>query len=360
MHLRETVNGRLLDRSIRHAMALHRYGNHLTHEVVGFLNSEVFPDLLGRLQSRLERIRLRGFDSGVLTTKRYAALLDDVAAIVDDGSATLRTKLVDAARELAKVEAGWQHNAIAATLPEAVLPRIGSGPDMRMVGTFLAQDLPHLGGPVRVVLNRIDADTVGRIRKAVGIGLAQGETTDDIVRRVRGTKANRYEDGALQTTRRHAETLTRTLVNHTSSQAREETFRSMPAVVKRVQWVSTLDTRTSDTCKALDGQTWPVGEGPRPPAHPNCRSTVVPVVASLREILGKTPKDVPEGTRASMNGQVSDRLTYGDWLAQQPREIQVEALGAARARLFAAGKIDVQDLTTDAGRRLTLEELQQR
>lgn len=353
--LGHTVNGRLIDRSVRHAIALQRYGSGLTRDVVGFLNAEVFPDLLARLQSRLERIRLRGYDSGVWTTGRFADLIQDVGSILDDGSAEARKRLVGAARVLAKTEADWQHRAIVGAVPEIVVPELGRGVDLRMVQQVVAQ--PIQGRVQREWWDALAASTQARLKTAIGVGLAQGETTDQLVARVRGTPKTGFEDGVLQVTRRQAESIVRTTVNHVSTQAREETFREMGNVVKGVQWVSTLDTRTTAVCQSRDGDVFEVGQGPRPPAHWGCRSTVVPVVRSLREILGKKAQDEPESTRASMDGQVAGRVTYGEWIEQQPAAIQNEALGVQRAKLLRAGKITVDDLVTRTGRPLTIDEL---
>lgn len=48
--------------------------------------------------------------------------------------------------------------------------------------------------------------------------------------------------------------------------------------VQQYQWVSTMDSRTSDICQNLHGRVFAIGQGPLPPAHINCRSTIVPVV----------------------------------------------------------------------------------
>jgi hypothetical protein len=109
-------------------------------------------------------------------------------------------------------------------------------------------------------------------------------------------------------------------------------------------------------CRSLDGKVFAVGKGPRPPAHWNCRSTTSPVLKSLKE-LGISTKDVPEGTRASMNGQVPKSVTYYQWLKSQPYETQVEALGRTRANLFRSGAIRGDQFEDDRGRPLTIEEL---
>ncbi|MDX5476491.1 MAG: minor capsid protein [Bacillaceae bacterium] len=48
--------------------------------------------------------------------------------------------------------------------------------------------------------------------------------------------------------------------------------------ITQVQWLATLDDVTSDICSELDGQIFDIDNKPDCPAHPNCRSTLVPVI----------------------------------------------------------------------------------
>lgn len=346
MPRKSTLNTRLQDRYIAQAVRLQRYVGGRQRETVRFLDRFVFPDVLGKLQSRLERIQSRGFDRGPHTTKRYRNLLVDTREVLREGLGKARKRLSGELRDLAKVEADASIRAMQAEAgPVGVTFR---GLDLRTVQAVAGQ--PVDGQPLAKWWRDIESGTMRRIEREIGTGLAQGETVDQMVTRVR--------QNAFPTTRRNAEALVRTAATHVSAQAREASFRENAATIKGVQWVSTLDLRTSDVCKSRDGQVWPVGEGPRPPAHPNCRSTVAPVLKSWRE-LGIDLGEAPEGTRASMDGQVPANLTYGDWLAEQPPERQDVALGPSRARLFRAGRITVADLTTSSGRPLTLDELRE-
>jgi SPP1 gp7 family putative phage head morphogenesis protein len=78
----------------------------------------------------------------------------------------------------------------------------------------------------------------------------------------------------------------RTLAAHVSSQVTDAIAARNPRDVLGVRWVSVLDSRASDICQGLAGQVFPAHDGPRPPAHFNCRSTVVPVFRS-REMTGE-------------------------------------------------------------------------
>ena len=143
-------------------------------------------------------------------------------------------------------------------------------------------------------------------------------------------------------------------MNHVTNQAREELFKDNDDIVEGVKWVATLDSRTSLTCASLDGKVFPIGKGIRPPAHPNCRSTVVAILKDWKS-LGL--KNLSEGQRASINGQVPASTTYGEWLKRQPISVQHEVLGVTRTKLFNEGKLEISRFTSDSLKPLNLDQL---
>jgi hypothetical protein len=104
---------------------------------------------------------------------------------------------------------------------------------------------------------------------------------------------------------------------------------------------------------------FPVDSGPRPPAHPNCRSTTTPVIKSWKE-LGINLTEAPPGTRASMDGQVPATLTYNDWLKKQPQAFQDEVLGPTKAKLYRKGDLSLDRFIDKSGNEYTLDELRRR
>lgn len=81
-----------------------------------------------------------------------------------------------------------------------------------------------------------------------------------------------------------AEMIARTESNRAENQGKLQAFKSSGKTYKK-KWVAAMDSRTSDLCKRLDGKKVGMNdnfkdskgefEGPCPPAHINCRSTVV-------------------------------------------------------------------------------------
>ena len=160
----------------------------------------------------------------------------------------------------------------------------------------------------------------------------------------------------MEASTRQAEAITRTAINQIATRAQVETFQANDDITDEYIYTATLDDRTSAICRALDGQRFKYGEGPLPPQHVNCRSAVRPVV-NWDKLGLKAP---PPGERAAAGGPVSAKLDYAGWLRQQTNAEQDEILGPARAALFQAGKVSLQDLVRSDGSTLTLEELRKK
>jgi len=174
------------------------------------------------------------------------------------------------------------------------------------------------------------------IMQLVNDSIVLGDTTPEISKKVSelmGVKQNRQ-----------IQSLTRTIINHSSSVARELTYDENSDILDGYEWVSTLDSRTSLVCAGRDGKVYTVKSGPLPPAHFSCRSTTIPVVKDAFTIVrlkGMRPQ-VGDTT-----GRTSANTTYGGWLKKQSKGFQDEALGPERASLFRSGKLKIEQFTDE-------------
>lgn len=153
---------------------------------------------------------------------------------------------------------------------------------------------------------------------------------------------------------REATALVRTAINQISVSAQLETYKQYDDVTDEYIYTATLDSRTTPICASLDGNQYKYGEGPVPPQHWNCRSTVVPVV-KWDELGLKEPK---EGERASADGPVKASTDYEGWIKKQPKSVQDEFFGSPkRADLFRSGEKTLGQLVASDGQFATLEQL---
>lgn len=352
-----TANEQLLDRAIMHAHYLERLKTGEVKKIVALLNNEVLPDLVDRVTSRLERLRTRGFDAEITRSAGYRDLLAGLRDILDAGMRRVNGTIAESLVDVGAAEADWQ----VRTIDRVVGPSIRfdfktpSASTLRSIVTSRPMNGQILGDWFK----ELGKTTQQRVTREINIGIASSESVDEIVRRLRGTRDARFTDGVLQITRNNAQAVVRTAVNHVSAHAREELYRDNADIVKSVRWVSTLDLRTTDLCKSLDGKTFAPGEGPRPPAHFGCRSTTVPVVKSLAE-LGINARELPAATRASMDGQVPQSETYATWLARQSAARQDAALGGpGRGALYRRGELSIDRFVDASGRALSLRALRE-
>lgn len=220
-----------------------------------------------------------------------------------------------------------------------------------------------------------------RLAASLRQGMLQDETVQQLIRRIRGTRAAQFKDGVAGVTRRNAEMLVRTAVNAVSQQARLETFRANSDVIRGVAVNVTLDTRTSPICISRSGGAWNLADGrplpesevqiqfPGPlPWHFNERSRFSTITRTYTDMLrqAKGPRAratlarLTQEERALLDAKPPRQETYDAWLRRQPRAKQIEALGRGKWELWQADQIRLRDLVDQTGRPLTVAELRAR
>lgn len=341
-----SVNETILDASTLHAVRLERYKNNIVRRMIAVLN-RTDVDLLAQLNNALEKLEGSEFN-----IKRIDNVLKSVRQLNAEAYATINTELASELKDLTEYEIKFQQDLFVKTIPVEIA--FESVVASQVYAASMAR--PFQGKLLREWLSGLEADKAIKIRDAVRIGVIEGQTINEIVRRIRGTRALGYTDGLMEINRRNAQALVRTAVAHTTNFARESVMKANEDILKGEQYVSVLDSRTTPLCQSLDGKIYPVGEGAIPPMHIGCRSTRVAIVKSWRE-LGLDVDEVPVSTRASMNGQVPADQTYGQWLKKQPIEIQNEVLGIERAKIYRANELPIDRFVNDAGEYYTLDQL---
>lgn len=342
------------DRNVRHLIGLQRLSTGVRDDIVAQIN-EMHSDLLLKLTDRVMKIKDRGQDLGSVSTERLNALFKDIESLQKTAYKAAGKELTSQLGDVAQYEMDFQSRVIEGSIPVEWSLTL---PSVSQLTAVVTSD-PFSGKIMKEWVADLTSSELGRVKQAVRMGLLEGETTEQIIRRIKGTRALQYKDGVLEVSRRHAETWVRTAMTHTTSRARELLYNENKDIVKGVKWISTLDSRTSPICQSRDGKVYPVDEGPRPPAHPNCRSATTPVLRSAND-AGISKKRLPEGTRASMGGQIPSDITYNKWLKNQPREVVEEALGKKRAALFIKGDLSVDKFIDRKGTKYTLKELEKR
>ena len=332
-----TTNEDMLDRQVAHSIGIIRYRNGVVRRVLRHLELAQ-RDLATELRQRLARIEERGFDLGARTTQRVAAMEAATSAILHEAYLAMGADLRSELRDAGLYEVDFQDRLLRGLVP-GYTPVLPPTDVIRRIVT----SAPVRGRLLRELLAQSERRAVARFNTQVRLGIIEGQTTPQILARAR--------DPGLRVSANGMATLTRTAVTNVMTQARETFYAEQSDLVAGIMWVSTLDRRTSDICKRLDGQVFEPQIGPRPPAHLNCRSTTSPVLDGQSEVAGD---------RATEFGPVPAKVTYREWLARQSVAVQNEALGVTRARLFRRGGLSIDKFVDSSGRTFTLDELRLR
>lgn len=174
-----------------------------------------------------------------------------------------------------------------------------------------------------------------RVEGAIRLGSAQGLTTQEVVRRIRGTRKGRYRDGIVHAMRREISLMARTSLQHVAATARVDLWGRNEDIIKEMEFLAVLDGRTSTICRSLSGQRFPVGKGPIPPLHIGCRSVLVPVLNDGLDFLDGAGRQFARGEDGVE--RVSPDLTYYEWLKTQGAAFQDSVLGPTRGKLLREG-----------------------
>lgn len=345
-----TANEILFDESVAHQIDLQGYSNGVTGRIIQLLN-RVDADLMQQIAVAIEQMPPNQFN-----IERLERLLVSVRALNGRTFADISAELETELKSLTAYEAGYQQQLLTSVLPSQVA--INAVNINQVYAAAMAR--PFQGKLLREWLDGVEAGRAASIRDAIRIGYVESQTTSEIVRRIRGTKALNYADGLLNTTRRGIESIVLTAVNHTANYANDALIEANSDVIKGYRYSATLDLGTTTICASRDGNVYPIGQ-PKPaiPAHIRCRSRYVGVLKSWRE-LGLDVDQITGQTRASLDGQVPRETTYNEWLKRQSIERQNEVLGVDKAKLFRDGGLSLDKFVSKQGHVYTLDELRKR
>ena len=349
----DTLNDNLLERAVRHQIYILKFGTGLANRIEAQLAHAV-PDVAALIARRMTAISQRGFDRGPTTTRRLLALQASLGGLLDDAYKDSYQAIKSELTDLAKAEGAFQVGVVTSEAPIRV--------NMVMPSTALLSSIvtsrPFDGKLLREWYAQLKDKQKKGVKRALNLGLIEGDDVEAMTRRIIGTRANFYRDGVLDAPRHEARMVVRTAVNHVSTHARQTVFEANQNVIRGIKIVATLDNRTTPICRFQDGRVYPVDGGPRPPFHPNCRTTITVVLKSWRD-MGVNAREMPTGARAAMGGEVPADVTYTDFFPRQSRAFQREVLGKTRYVLYRTGKLgsDVNRFSDQHGRLYKLDEL---
>lgn len=376
-------NDIISDALVRHDIDLLRFDAKLRRQVLGRLR--VMQD---GITSQLANVSF----TNIARRSRLESLLQQVDDIIRGTYKGVNGAMLTEMENLAALEQSFQ----TAKLNQLFNVDIISGGLTPSALRAIGKNSNIFGAPAQEWWGRQSAAMRRRFGDEMRQGFLLGESTQDLVRRVRGsaTGARRiveiggksrsvaeFSGGIMDVSTREAEALVRTSVQSIANETRLATYVNNKDVIGSVMAQVTLDSRTSDICQSHGNRPdeWtlpdfePVGGsnsfiGP-PPWHFNCRSSLIPVTKSWEELQGqdatrqqrsiarKLDNNTPKRTRQSMDGLVPRDTGYNDWLKGQSKTVQLEVLGPGKHKLWSQGKLNLTQTIDQTGRPLTLHQL---
>jgi len=354
---------------------------------INHLISLADAELVRLLRNRLPQFQGRSVD---FTSRRYISLLTDLRLKRNELMREIRNAVRPELLELAKLESNFEKRILESAIPIEL--SLATVPFITL--SAIVNESPFDGRLLKDWFKGLQQTDQARLTRAINVGLTLQESVDDMVRRVAGTRRNGYRDGVLAITRRNAESVVRTAVNHVSNAAREKMWEANSDIIAGLRWTATLDGRTTAICRSRDGKIAPIGDKPipkgyellsppgaRPPAHMNCRSVMVAVVdgvgilgdrpfvvdtrtpdrrkVDFRKIAAQTGRSIQDVRRewAIRNiGTIPAVTNYDQWLRTTPVDFQDEVLGKVKGRLFRGG-LKLDEYVDKQGSELTIKQL---
>lgn len=397
-----TANEDLFNEAIRRQIAFDRLTRGEVRRAKGLLAASE------RNLIELIRKRLGDMDPAIATRdlKRLEALLREVRALRKEALKVIEEDLTTRLQVSAAVEAEKEVAGLKAAIP-VVTQLVAISPEKLRAAV---RSRPFQGRLLKEWFGSLSQADRRQLDQAIRLGWLEGQSVEDVVRRIRGTARELFQGGAFGATRRNAEAIVRTAFNHVANYARGEVWAANADIIAALRWTSVLDGRTSAVCRGRDGHYAPAVSGgmvpleyrpllrpigARPPAHVSCRSIMVAVLDGVG-LLGERPtvidartrrrrdidfrkqaKEAAGGRWSAMSvqqrnaairglreqwanthiGRAPAATTYSDWLKGQTMAFQEDVLGVRKAKLFRKGKLSLNKFTDVQGKELTLEAL---
>ena len=335
--LRQRIAHALTDRKILHF----RYDAHLRQQVYKRLNT-----LQKSLINRISAIGIEGLSAKKLD-KLLTELQTEIAKTYQETTAYTQDELSGfLSFEASKISQLYNDEIGFDLFNDVPKERIKAIKNVAVIE----------GQPLEAWWNKQRADLAFKFEGIIRTGVAEGKQNGQLATEVREL---------MSVSRRTADTLVITAVAKVADTAHEALRDANLDILQGEEHLSTLDMRTSTVCQVRDGKRWDLDKKPighnipykRPPLHPRCRSILQLVTKSWEELGVQGMEEMPTSTRASMNGQVDERINYESWLHSKTHEEREQVLGKGKADLWERGVITFSDMLDQSGRPLTLKEL---
>lgn len=347
-----TANTKIADGIQAHSIDLERFSVDLQNRILPVL------DRLERsLTAEVAEIDPTAGTTPTNKQKRLKALLEQTRGTISTSYQSIKKTVGDDLQDIAKLSDTAGRKIVNDAVGVEIMT-VAIAPEQLRA---LADGTLVQGAIVKEHWDRQSEDLRRKFQDRVQDGFLRGEPSTEIINRVRGTKARNYDDGIMKTSKMAASTLVRTSVQTVANDARLEVFRANGDSIKYLQHLSTLDNKTSVSCRARSMLMWdlegnPVGHGISfnpPPIHFNCvvSGTLVSSRTPVKTLMKRAFNgEVYRITTASNNTLTCTPnhpiLTQRGWVAANLIDIGSKVISDRRSHRISIVNGDAYDVPT--------------
>jgi len=243
----------------------------------------------------------------------------------------------------------------------------------------------------RQLVAKLGKSNIKSIDAIIKDGYVNGSSNAEILGELVGTRvvpatgSPYYTGGYVPTAhKRDVMTTVRTVTQSISQNAREEVWRENKDVIGKIEYVATLDNRTTMICASYDGTLWDINDptAPIPPLHWGCRSTRIPVIGGDDPLDYRVAKDgksdVTQRQQSSSKTSAKKKRTqraevpagtnYDEFLrgqytggTPQPEWFLNDMLGKTRADIYRENpKVTIRSLMKKDNTPFSIKELEKK
>ena len=365
----------LLDELTLHALQLQQISNN-QEAVLGKFYKDLSDDLLDKV-NKYDFYTAKG---NKLKAKRIRSLMKEGAKSIETSHKLIKQAVRDGLISVGDLETQFAIGSLNKAATGSGTIQIATETLSPKKISTIADNLIVEGIPQSQVWSRQTKRVQEKFKDAVRMSYQNNEDIETLSGRIRGSAANKYKDGIINVSKNQANTLARTSISSVSNRVREETYLANTDVIKGVQFLAHLDSNTTAICRAYSGDQWVFEDGGyrniegghefrQPPLHFNCRSTMLPLLKTSKELELSVPKKwqrIPNDKRKTVGKPLGPKVchspcTYRDadeWLKSQDGKVRKQVLGSdAAVALWEAGKVTMSRFVTQKGRSRTPEEV---
>lgn len=182
--------------------------------------------------------------------------------------------------------------------------------------------IPATGLKLTDQVKNISVSVIGSIVNRVAQAYANNETPKEALASIVGTDNLFNRDGVLGRIVGAIGSIINTIIQSVSTHA-QSAINSI--YTGRYQWISVIDSRTTEICAERDGNIYEYPNDPIPPAHMNCRSRTIPVTADDPTPFDELPSSLSEWLRtqpAEVQHDIGAVANTGRYIARRPLTLE--------------------------------------